>query len=551
MEEHLTKNFINSPSYTRLANANNRKKVKKMKWKNVVITLMLAVMVLLPSALTATGSTVPEVSLSTTEIAPNQNISVDGTGFPSNQTVRIDLYLPSNIEVKGVSYAITDMNGTFNTTFIAPDSQEGYGYVEAISENISISKYVHFKGNVKDDLQIVLPDKIYAQNNTAITVKAPFLKDKNYILDVSISRPDSSQMTLYYVLHDGYCTFTREFQYIGEYSMYFSVEGTSYNNTTAFNVVSVKPENPNYPTQNTTNTIPTQWSVSANLNTFWISLNIYNTTVMSGNFYLYTPTGERKTIEIKNGVAGFTASTIGNYEVQYIYEKKIYKTQISFSPKLSLSTQVADDGLLTVKFSLNGKPYSVNATIYENAKKIDTIQCPDGVGTYNLPSSDSYSVKVSVFGNIATSNFNYEEQSKLTNLYTQADGNTLWIAGIVVGQYSGKELADRTVKIDITGIGTIYAKSDEYGKFTKSVTIPDNQLGNTIYIDVSSGNYQQTLSAKTEQNFWGEYGIYIVVIILLILAITYKLGYFDKYLKKGGGGATRRAFQGRQFHVGK
>ena len=519
-----------------------------MNRKIVVITLVFAMMM---AGLVTVSAQVPQVSLSDTTLSPSEKITVYGQDFNPNTTVRIDLYLPSGVTIEGVAYNITDMNGTFTTSFITPDSPAGYGYVKVISENITVSKSVYFIGSGNYQISVNFPDKVYLNETTEITVEAPFLKDKNYVTDITITRPDSSELTLYYVLHNGYCTFSTVFKDKGTYKFFIQIENTPYNTTSEITVTEERETTPPEPTPpQTQNTTEFSWHISNNINIFWVSVSVDNTTVMNGNLYLYRPDGKRETLKIENGMASFTADKVGVYEVQYIYGKRIVRKQIGFNPKLSLTTDVSDEGMVSIHFRVDNQPYTVKATIYRKMTKIKDITCQDGEGTYNLPESDSYMVKVKLFNMTATSSFTYREDPTFSDVYVDADKDTLWIGGTLVGKYTGKPIKDRSVRIEINGMRGMEVTTDSDGKFLTSINIPEDELGRTIYVSLSSGDSTVTKSVKTEKDFWSAYWIYIVVIVILIIGIVYKMGYLD-FLKKSELGETQKAFITKFYRGGK
>jgi hypothetical protein len=194
--------------------------IKKMNGKYAIITLILALATI--GTANMAYAQIPTVSLSETEMSPNDVVYVYGQEFAPNSTVRIDLYLPSGQTIEGVSYNITDANGSFTSSFVVPDSPSGYGYVKVVSDNITVSVYVHFIGSEHYEMSVLFPDKVYINEKTNITVEAPFVSG-NHILDVTYYRPDGSILKEFKVLNEGYCTFTTVFYQQGTYQIDLSI----------------------------------------------------------------------------------------------------------------------------------------------------------------------------------------------------------------------------------------------------------------------------------------------------------------------------------------
>lgn len=517
--------------------------------KSLIIVVFTTLMIATLGQVTAQT---PAVTLSEITINPDDTVYVYGTDFDTNTTVRIDLYLPTGIIIEGVAYTTTDQNGSFNTSFKAPDTPEGSGYVKAISGNLTVSKYVYFKGSVLYNLEVTIPDNVYVNEYTNITVNAPFLTG-NHIIDITLTQPDSSILNLYYVLHDGYSNIPIKFAWEGTYHLFLSVEDTPYNYTADITVQkNTQAGNTNQQSQQNTENTTTEsvkFSVSNNLNIYRISVTSGNETVLSGEIYLYRPDGKSETLKIEHGIATFIADKTGSYEVQFIKDKRLYTKTISFNPTVKLKTDVGSTGIMSMDFTVDGSETTANAVIYRGESKLTTVLLVNGIGTYTLPKSGSYTIKASIYNKTAISTIDYQEEPTIENIYATVDHDTLWITGTVIGRYSGSPIEDKTISIQVSGIGTIYARTDNSGKFMETTTIPSDRLGQTIYISASVGNYQKTLSVKTEKDFWGAYGIYIFLIAILLLGIAYKKGYFD-WIKKPPAGRTKKAISGKRFKVG-
>jgi|GEM_PF-4874014 len=495
---------------------------------------------------------IPEVELSETTISPNDTVYVYGSGFDPNTTVRIDIYLPSGTTLEGVAYNETDENGTFNASFIAPDSPAGSGYVKVVSGNLTISKYVFFEGSVEYRIDVEIPDEIYANEYTNITVEAPFMNG-NKIVDITLIQPDSSILTLYYVLHEGYANMPIKFKWEGTYHLFLQIEDTPYNYTDDLYVHrSTDNGDDDGDDDNDIPTPPTEtvkWMISNSLNNYRVSIMIGNETMMSGEIYLYTPIGDSQTLQIEHGVATFIADSIGTYSIQFIKDKKLYERSVIFNPNLDLKTDVDETGLITILFTADGQPLSANAKIYENGIKKASVSLENGVGTYSLPESGSYTIKVFMYNKSAISTISYQEEPVIDNIYLDYSDGTLWIMGTVLGKYSDNPIEDRTVSLEITGIGTVYAHTDGMGKFMESVPIPVEKQGQTIYVSATIGDYQKTLSIKTDKDFIHAYGLWILLLALIITGIAWKKGYLD-FLKKPPQGRTKKAVTGRRFKLG-
>ena len=521
--------------------------------KRKLITMVLIALTI--ATVGQVSAQIPEVTLSETTINPNDTVYIDGSGFDPNNTVRIDLYLPTGTILEGVAYNETDMNGTFEASFKAPDTPTGSGYIKIVSGNMTISKYVYFVGSTQYKLDVSIPDKIYSDNYANITLKAPFISG-NHIVNVTLTQPDSSILSLFYVLHDGYSNMQMFLKWEGTYHLYLSIGGTPYNYTTDFTVVK-KPTsegqnnttNPNPPAKNQT-TENIKWMISNSLNNYIVSITIGNETVLSGNIYLYTPDGKSQSLAIEHGVAKFTADRTGIYNIQFIKDKTLYSKSISFNPSVSLKTNVDETGIMSITFTVDNEPISVSATIYEGTLKKSTIELINGVGTYTLPESGTFTIKANIFNKTAVNTVTYQESPVINQAYAYFDNGQVFIVGSVTGKYSGKPIADKAVSVEVSGIGTIYAHTDERGKFMNSIAIPSDNQGQTVYVTASVGNYQKTLSVKTEKDFWGAYGVWIVLLILVLIGIAWKKGYLG-FLKKLPQGRTKKAVAGRRFQMGR
>lgn len=526
-----------------------RKKGENMNTKTMGMVISAMLIMVVCAGLTNVSANAPSVVISPDTIfGKGETQTVSGYDFTPNSTCRIDLLLPDASVVQGVVTANVNVNGSFQVTFVSPD-KNGDGYLKAVDGDDVVSVLVHFEGTPYADEELLVslaPNSLLAGQTSVITVTASFLEDANYVIDFAVTTPLNQDYTEFYVLHKGKLQFSYEFELEGYYFFNISVESTPYYYT---QLLEVK-ENPNgdggNPTTPQTGNI--SWEISHVGTDYTVQLwrEGYGY-ITNGSIIVKYPDGSSSTSFVKNGVYEIKATAMGTYTLKYISQGKQYSTTFDYRITVSFTgTSFNSVSKTTLKLLVDGEyptdSIDVNVSMQEEDYVIDTVTLDDGIGTYTATDVGDYVFEVNYMGITKTITKTYSDTYEVSEVNAVIQGNQIYVSGLVLGTKTQSAGDNVMVQVSVPSQGnykqTVSTISD--GSFEAIIDIVDKGsvftgMDVTIKASIVSGmgsytsiSSYKSVTIKVSHDILGEYGAWILLLIVILIAVAYKTGFLSK-----------------------
>lgn len=467
-----------------------------------------------------------------TMITTNETVYCNGTGFQSNTSVRIDLVYPSGTVVEGVVSTTSDAIGSFSSIFNTPDL-EGVGYIKAIVGNDTVSTIVTFVSTTSLTPDVSYSYDIYANQTAYFYINQQTLKNKNYIIDVSVINPDNQVINSFSVLHSGVCTVPLLFSTPGNHFINFSIEGTRYawfHNVTVMTGTS-QDNGGNVDTTNIT------WTEIQNKNSFTITL--FKTDygyVQSGSILVIDPDGVVTNTSILSGIATYVADKKGTYRLQFNDNGALYIDTFDYSPSALLSvTPFTSDGLTTITLKIDGTAPDEEVEIdVTSASGTNVVTLYDGTGTFTATTVGTYTFKLDYKGITSQITSSYSENYIVEEFSVSAseDGSFISVSGKVVGDKTGNGVPDARVGITCSELGfSTTVKTTASGVFRATITVPSGTGGRPISVSYEYNDDGETSMVMLKSDWIGGLWWLWVGILLIVLLFLWRSGTIYKYTK--------------------
>jgi len=506
---------------------------------------ILTLMMVLCAGLVVKANYTPMVTiLPDKNLEKGETVTVKGTNFPINTTVRIDLLLPDSTPADGIAYATVDDNGTFLASFICPD-KNGDGYVKITDGTIMLSVLVTFKGSYMPNQQIQVsmnPSTILSDESSHITVMASFLENENYVTDILFVNPIGEDSTSYYVLHKGKLELDFLFKLVGYYWMNISIENTPYYYAQYIDVR----QNPNDDDDGGGNTnFNVTFEVTSTGNEFDVMLWKEGSGYISGgNVTVKSPDGKTKSVPIVDSVAVVTATSMGTYTIKYISNGKQFSTTFSYHVTITFTSSNFDsEGKTDLRLLVDGN--APTGTIDVNVTgAVDTvISLDNGETTYTATVVGDYTFQVSYMGLSKSVRETYDDTYSISTLDTQIIGDTIYVTGMVLGDKTQSAGESKQVQISVptqdsykTIVTTeVDGSFEAYVNIVNKGGIPsgmDVQVKANIYQSFGSSASIKTATVHVGHDIFGEFGVWFFLIGLGIFALLWYTGCLYKWSKQ-------------------
>lgn len=502
----------------------------------VVVGLMLAIPVQ-AFALGGAGVLTPSIQILPDEyFAPNEQETVKGTGFTGNATAQIDLILPSGTTLEGVAYASVSPTGAFTAMFNAPNNN-GDGYVRATDGVFIVTKLVHYTGVGSGDLSISVPSSVYANLNTTITITSTTLTKKNYIVDLTVSDPQNTETTKYFVLHSGVVYATWKFLVVGNHIVRAMVEDVNITDTDVVNVLKGSGGGGvggggggggGGGTQNIT------WIVQKSGSSVLIMLDDGVDYVQSGSITVISPSMNQTRIALSDGIATFTLTESGTYQFRFTGTDGYTTSKTyTYNPSVSLTASVSSTtGRITITVSVDGSAGSGSVEITKVADGTsDTATLSAGQTTYIPDETGSYAVYYTYLGKKYSKQVTWSDQPTMDTFYASLNQGQVTLSGVVIGKYTQKPMEGTTVTLLSSAMQKITTATDENGEFSEVVDV--SGMGayfskTTLQFTAQAGSTKKTASVSIEKNFFADYWVVLAFIGLIIIFVFYRYGFLHK-----------------------
>lgn len=515
-----------------------------MKRTGTILCIMMLVCVALIVARTGKAQPLPQIAILPDEyFTSNEVETVIGTNFYNNSVVRIDLLLPNGQTVEGVASANTDTYGNFSTQFTAPD-QNGNGYVKAVCKDQIISRIVYFIGSSSPEVLnvTVSPSTLYTNITSHITVIAPSLVDRNWILIITTVTPSNRDITMYEVLHVGKYEFDYLFGEKGVWLLNVSVEGTPYVNKQYLEVLegNIPP-----PILNIT------WDIQHTGNRYSISIYDTGLLIRNGTVKVTYPNNAIDVIPIPaDGVVVFTANITGKYRLSYVNQGREYKSDFTYIPQILINaTQFDDNGKTTITVSIDGTPAPDTVTVSVSGAETGIVTLSGGTGEYTARTIGSYTFTVTYAGTQKTISIAYTETYSINDFMAVQSGDYIVITGTVIGDKSHKGVSGVTVQIqcpDQEYADTLTSGSD--GTFSGQIPLKNKGSyfsGKSVAVKYIAGGKTQTVNVKVTPDFWGDWLWLVVIVAGLFLFALWWSGRLSQWSGNRIPPPKRLAFGGK------
>jgi hypothetical protein len=542
-----------------------------MKTKGITALVLLVGLMVSGIVIPASVSAAPAITIEPdTTFSPNEIVTVSGSGLAANTSVYIDLILPNGAVVPSVAQGMTDASGVFEITFTSPD-KAGDGYVKVVAGSYTQSILVVFAGTTVQTLVVTVSPYEPKTNQTfRISIKSTTLISKNYVIILRVTDSEGRIQETYHVLHEGGCSIDRSYAVKGDYIINASVDGMGVWVRETITLTQGSTILDDDDDDGTTNqTLNITWTVNKNGAEYSIYVFVIGVGYLTAeNLKLMKPSGSIDDLPMVNGVASFTATSKGDYEVQLVKNGRLYTNTITHNPTARLTiSSFSDSGTAQVSFTIDGEYPEEGVSVEILGEDTDTeytLLLTNGQGTFSAGQPEPYHFSVDYQGTTATANAEWRDNYLIEGLSAiqTSSYDAIIVSGTMSGEKSGRGIPNTLVKITINDLGyTGTVKTDTNGGFRLTISLPASERGGivggaTYQVDAKYGTSVSALaSVHVEHDFWGEYGFWVLGGLLLMTVFLYFTGILTwlskgRIPKWGEGGGWFGHSGGKQREVG-